>query len=365
MKILLDVSAHGFGHLSQVCSLLRALMGRVEDLQVTFRTALPAERIAEHYPFPFEHVEQAVDIGMVMADSIKVLVAESLEAYQLFHRDWDHRVEQQVAELQRLAPDVLISNVAYLGLAAAGRAEIPAYAFCSLNWADILAGYLQQAAIDTDESRQILQQIHDAYNAARCFIRPEPAMPMLNMHRRHPVGPVGRRGKDHSRALREQLGLSAEVKLGLLSMGGIATELPVAQWPVRNSIHWLVHGWHAAAPQLTPVSELGYSFIDLLASVDLVVCKPGYGTFVEASLAGKPVLYLPRGDWPEEPYLIEWLNRHGRASALTPAEFASGEFEEDWRRLLAMPLPPVPGDTGAEEAADIILGDLLEGDAPT
>ena len=41
------------------------------------------------------------------------------------------------------------------------------------------------------------------------------------------------------------------------------------------------------------------NFADLLASSDALLCKPGYGSFVEAASCGVPVLYVARPDWPE------------------------------------------------------------------
>ena len=59
------------------------------------------------------------------------------------------------------------------------------------------------------------------------------------------------------------------------------------------------------------MEKLGIEFGDMLASCDAVLTKPGYGTFVEAACAGVPVLYVARKDWPEEPYLVNWLKRNG------------------------------------------------------
>ncbi len=51
------------------------------------------------------------------------------------------------------------------------------------------------------------------------------------------------------------------------------------------------------------IAELRLSVMDVLGSRDAILGKPGYGTFAEAACNGKPVLYVSRGDWPEEPAL--------------------------------------------------------------
>jgi small subunit ribosomal protein S21 len=73
---------------------------------------------------------------------------------------------------------------------------------------------------------------------------------------------------------------------------------------------------------LTPPSRVS----DLLASVDAVITKPGYGTFVEAACAGTPILYLERDDWPETPHFAAWLAQHARAAALGREATAGGQI---------------------------------------
>ncbi len=63
---------------------------------------------------------------------------------------------------------------------------------------------------------------------------------------------------------------------------------------------------------------------ELLASADLVITKPGYGTFVEAACHGVPVLYLERPDWPEAPALCDWLEAQGAGERLSSGAQAMG-----------------------------------------
>lgn len=351
MHIIADISSHGLGHLSQSCRVLEALHERTDGLQVTFRTMLPDHRIREQYSHPFEKIERVIDVGMVMADAVTVLPEESIEAYRQFHLDWERRVKEESLLLQSLNGDLLFSNIGYLGLAAAAQAGIPSYAFCSLNWAEILEGYCgAKGSVGV-----ILEQIRDSYNRANLFIRPTPYMSMKALAHCRDVGPVGRRGVDRSGELRKQIGVEAGVRIGLVSMGGIATELPVYGWPLQRDIHWIVQGVDRAAEGVTPMGSTGLSFIDLLASVYLMLIKPGYGMIVEAAIAGTPILYLPRGDWPEESALLNWFSLHGRAAAITVEEYRSGHLSVAISRLLSMAESPRPVATGADEAAEMIL----------
>jgi hypothetical protein len=77
-----------------------------------------------------------------------VPILKSAFAYWCQHSDWEERVSVAAATLASLKPSLLLSNIPYLSLAAARRAEVPSVAFSSLNWADIFnpcCGHLPEA----------------------------------------------------------------------------------------------------------------------------------------------------------------------------------------------------------------------------
>jgi UDP-N-acetylglucosamine:LPS N-acetylglucosamine transferase len=99
-------------------------------------------------------------------------------------------------------------------------------------------------------------------------------------------------------------------------------------------------------------------FTELLATVDVVLTKAGYSTFVEAACHGRPVLYVPRGNWAEEIYLIEWLHHNTRAQAIERNRLLHGNFMEEMESLLAQPAPPLAAPTGISHAVDLLAAAL-------
>jgi hypothetical protein len=102
------------------------------------------------------------------------------------------------------------------------------------------------------------------------------------------------------------------------------------------------------------------SFIDALASCDVLVAKPGYGSFVEAAHHGLPVLYVERRNWPESDDIISWMRDHGVCARLEPALLNSGRILKPIRELLARPRRKCELPLGVDEAA-AFLADCLEG----
>ena len=99
---------------------------------------------------------------------------------------------------------------------------------------------------------------------------------------------------------------------------------------------------------------LGLPYVDALWSCDALICKPGYGSFVETACAGVPVLYLERPDWPEAPYLVDWLETTGRCALLTQDRWLKGDFLASLVQLWQERAPSLAAPIGVEEAVEIL-----------
>lgn len=349
--LLVDLSAHGFGHVAQVAPVVNELRRRIPSLRLTLRGAFSNARLQTRIAAPFEFIAQHTDIGMHMASAVDVLIEESHETYRHYHQDWGQKIADEAKVLKRLAPDLVLSNIPYLTLAAAARVGIPAVAMSSLNWADVYQHYCARLR----GSAHIGGQILDAYQQGEVFIQLEPALPMLDIARRQRIGPVATLGTNYRAKLAQILGLDADERLVLIAFGGVATRLPLEQWPPFPKVRWLVPGgWALKRADVVAFDALQMAFMDILASADAVITKPGYGTFVEAACNGVPVLFVRRNDWPEEPYLRHWLGTHALADEIDRAQLLSGQFQDALEALLAGPRhAPVP-PTGVTQAAAIL-----------
>lgn len=352
MHLLVDISAHGLGHLAQTAPVLNALRPLAPTLRLTVRSALPRERLERRIAVDFEHVEEARDFGFVMHNAVDIDLAASAQRYREFHANWPQRVAAEADWLRRHGVDAALSNVAYLPLAAAAEAGIAAAGLSSLNWADLFSHYFAAEPWAAEIHTQILA----AYNAARTFLRVTPGLPMANLQRRHEIAPiasVGRRDRLRASCL---LGLNESERWLLLAMGGMEFRLPLEDWPQVPGVNWLVPGeWKVSRDDVRSFDVAGLDFTDLLASVDAVVTKPGYGTFVEAACSGIPILYLERDDWLETPHFAAWLATHARAEALARDRMLRGDFIDLLHGLWNTAAAPLPLAGGADEAARCLV----------
>jgi len=342
--LVVTISGHGYGHVAQTAPILNQLHQLVPELRLTVRSAVSPAHLRSRIHVPFAHLPSNGDIGMMMSSALDVLVEESRVAYRAFHRDWDKRVADEAHLLRGLDADMLFSNVAYLPLAGAQRVGIPNAALCSLNWADIYRHYCGED--------DIAALIAGCYAGADAFLRATPGMAMADLPNLVPVAPVAAVGKNRRTELDHHLKLSKDEKLALVSLGGIASRLPIERWPRIPGVRWLVQeSWHIEHPNAVILETLPMSFSDLLASCDVLVCKPGYGSFVEAASGGVPVLYVNRPDWPEAPALVEWLQQNGLCREVARDTLEQGKIadvlEEIWNA--PKPVPVIP--EGAQQVA--------------
>lgn len=349
MHLLADISSHGFGHLAIAAPVLDALAQRLPGLRLTVRSGLPAWKLRQRIRTPFQHIPAATDFGYVMIDALSIDADATAAAYGRAHACWDQTVEDEARILRGLSPQYVLTDVSYLPLAGAARAGIPAASLCSLNWADLFAHFFGSEPWAAPIHAQMLS----AYRSARAFLRTTPGMPMADLERVVPVGPIARLGKRHD------LGLGEGTRAVLVAMGGIDHRVPVENWPRHPSLRWLVpDAWGVRHPDALPFESFGHSFTDLLCSVDAVVTKPGYGTFAEAACNGVPVLYQRRADWPEQECLIDWLEKEGRCQELAASALEAGRLSAALAALWARPAKPAVVPGGADEAADFLAGEI-------
>ena len=177
---------------------------------------------------------------------------------------------------------------------------------------------------------------------------------------------VARHATYDRRVARERLGLPQDLPLVLSSFGGYGVRefdpakldclgaygvVVTTRSPVRSS----------EAPGLVPVQEqrmygLGLRYEDLVAAVDVVATKPGYGIISECVANGTAILYTSRGHFVEYDVLVAEMPRYVRSQFIRMEDLLAGRWRAALDDLLAAPSPPERARTdGAEVAARMIL----------
>jgi hypothetical protein len=349
-----SISAHGFGHAAQVVPVLNELGPLVPGLKVILRTEVPARFFEERLTIPWALSPARQDIGCVQRGPLQVDVEATWAAYRGFHADWDARVSVESEAIQAAAPDLVLANISHLAIESGSRAHVPTVGLCTLSWDGVLEPLHDPGRSDQIE---IIRKIRQAYRLAEVMIRPAPALAMSAFQKVRDVGPIVRLVPPEAARLREAVGAGAHEQVALVAFGGIDIEtLPFDRLIGLTGYRFVVsgtvpNGWtRGCAAMAIPLP-----FAVVMASADVVMSKPGYNTTTEVVAHGKPLVYVRRANFADEPALIEYLGRYGRAVELSLADFSSGNWEKALDAVLRRaPRHKAPAPTGAAEAAAIL-----------
>ncbi len=355
-RLLVAISAHGYGHAAQTSALINPLVERHPNIDLILYTALPRAYLNTRFKVPFKHIAVNCDLGMLMDSAIDVKGEASGQAYAEYHAHWDLHVEHAMQELESLSPDLIFANIPYTILAAAARLNIPAIACSSLNWADVYQHYCYHRAEAPEIHRVILQ----AYSNASIFLRLTPGMSMAELANVKPIGPVAHLGCNRREEINARFGIDPTHRLVLIGMGGLELDLSFETWPRLDGVIWLIPAsWGIQRADSLISEQIDLRFIDQLASSDVLITKPGYGSYTEAACNDTAVLYLRRPDWPEEPFLDQWLKHNARCRSICKEALMAGNIGDDISRLLALPPPPQrPHPSGINEVMQTLLSYL-------
>ena len=359
--VVFAISGHGFGHASRQTEIMRALHRRRPDVAIGVRTSAPRwlfERALD-FPFSFEAVE--VDTGVVQVDSLEVDVGASIARAARFYRTIDERIDAEADALTAGRADLVVGDVPPLACAAAARAGVPAVAVGNFTWDWIYAGYPETAKLSPD----LVRTLRNAYSAATAAWR-------LPLHGGFgafetivDVPLVARRSSREPGDVRRQLGLPRDRTLALFAFGryGIGN-VDWSQVARANGCHVVfTTGPHAPrgpdGDTFTTLDEgamagRGIAFEDLVAGVDVVVTKPGYGMIAECAANDTAMLYTSRGRFPEYDVLVAGLPALARGAFIGHADLFAGRWRPHLDRLLAQRRPDPPAANGAQVVADAL-----------
>ncbi len=349
-----SISGHGYGHAAQVVPVLNALSKLVPGVKALLRTSVPAGFFEPRLAIPWELSPAQQDVGCIQNGPLSIDIAATWEAHRALHADWDNRIHAEAALIRQARPALVLSDISHLGIAAGAAAGIPTIGLCSLSWDLVLDPFVDPAEPD---HAVILQEIRDAYAQADCFLRVAPGLEVTAFRNRRDVGPIAEPTAPQTAKLRQAIGAGPSETVILVGFGGIALQAPpFKQMEAMHGFRFLFDGpVPDGLSRVSSLSTAGLPFKQVLASVDLILTKPGYGTTVESVALGIPVVYVRRYNFADEPPLVKYLHRHGRGAELSREAFEQGQWDPAIRQALAQsPVEPPPPLSGAQDAADLL-----------
>lgn len=355
------ISGHGYGHAAQVVPVLNALGVLIPGTTAILRTTVPAAFFQDRLAIQWELSPAQQDIGCVQDGPLKIDIGKTWAAHQHFHETREARLTNEVAAMQAASPALVIADTPYLAIEAGSRARILTVALASLTWDLVLKEFCHAS---DHAHQQLIQRVRESYAKADRALRITPAPKIDVFSNMIDIAPIASPNFPERDRLASALALAHDERTVLVGFGGIPlTSLPLEQMEQLHPYRFLIDGpIPAGYSRIHSIETLPLSFKTLLASVDVIMTKPGYSTIVEAVALQQPVVYVRRYNFADEPPLVDYLHRYGRGVELSMDDFAQGRWNTTLRRACELSTPSVaaPPSTGAVEAAAILAPYLLD-----
>jgi hypothetical protein len=325
VHIIYYITSHGFGHGVRACAVANCFS---PDVKLTFRTSLPLQFFREEMQREFTYLKGEFDCGCVQSDGVTVDIEKTVDTYSSISAQNEKILECEVSLCKETGVDAVVSDITPFAFDVAQKLGVPSFAVTNFTWYDIYKEYVEFRP----DFEPVLRKIKNQYHSADLLLALEPPCPMDYFRKKMNVPVVGRRGVNRRTALNEKLGIDENKKIGLIYVGNFGMD--TAEWKKIE----LLTEWEFIGVQNIPGNPANYSFIDksefryqdLTASVDVMICKIGYGAVSECFINGTPMLYLQRDHFAEYPYLEDAVKKWGFGYKISTSDF----YEINWEQAL-------------------------------
>ncbi len=354
-KIAYYITAHGYGHGARSCDILNALHSAAPNVPIIAKTDLPIDFMRSRIPESIELRSGAFDVGLIQKDSIQVDMDASLKSLeQLYGREIE-LIRQECKFMRRENIGVVVADVPAIPLAAAQQVGIPNIATSNFGWDWIYEEFVQR----NPGWQYLVDKFRAVYRKTDLLLRQPFAEPMAAFPRQIDLPLLAKPGTNRRDAIVEHTGANPGKPWVLLSFTSLDLQPPALdqlatltgyefftveplEWP-KSTVHC--------------ISRSSVCFADVMASVDIVVTKPGFGIISECVANEKPIIYSDRTNFREYFILVECIEKYCRHAFIPNAELYAGNLG---RALAEIESSPEPAERIAGGGAELAASEILK-----
>lgn len=359
MTVVFYISGHGFGHASRQVEVMHALQARVPSASIVIRSAVDPHLLSRTLNVPYDLHPGACDVGIVQRSSVEHDHEATARAAVEFYSSWDERIAAELRRLAGLDVALIVADIPPIAFEVATALGVPSVAIANFTWDWI---YADEPALK--DQTWLIERIAAAYRHATVALE----LPFSGGFEVFPARqrlPLIARQPTRARAeTRSALGIPATRPAALLSFGGYGmpaldlNRVDAAPGWTLVTTDRVTPGGPALGAHVVRIDErafrsTGFRYEDLVAAVDAVITKPGYGIIAECITAGTAMLYTSRGHFREYDVLVGSLPRYVRSRFISQADLFAGRWRDALDALMAQPAPAETMATdGASHAAE-------------
>ena len=297
-------------------------------------------------------------MGMTQIDSIRVDVPSTLERVRAIYSQRKERVAREAAKLENLGVGLVVVDIPALPIEAAAVMGIPRLAVGNFAWDWIYAEFISQ----DPGWREIVDILHEEYAKTDLLLRLPFCETMQAFPHIEDIPLVASPGISRRNVIARLARSDPGKKWILLSFTTLDwTDEALAKIEqIREYEFFAVHplGWHGRNIHALPRGPI--IFADILASMDAVISKPGFGILSDCIANRKPLIYADRSDFREYPILVDAIRKYIKHVHIPTVELYRGNLRESLACIWDSPEPEGELSLGGDRIAAHRIAQRLE-----
>lgn len=359
IKLAYFISPHGYGHAARAAAVMAALTTRAE-VQFEIFTKVPPWFFDYSLPGGFGYHEVLTDIGLVQQNSLVADLDETARHLDAFLPFDARLVDSLATQVTHLGCQMLLCDIAPLGIAVAHRAGVRSMLVENFTWDWIYGAY----EADHPRIAEHVATLDNWFRQADYHIQTEPCHPRVPADL--VVPPVSRQLQTAPESIRARLDVPVDAPFIMLTMGGTAWRYTflegVARWPDVYFVVPVLDEQLTGEPmpanlRLLPHNS-GIFHPDLVNASDALIGKVGYSTLAEVYQAGVAFGYVIRPNFRESAVLSHYVAHQMQGLPIQPTAFEEGQWLDLVPQLLALPRHQESRPNGADSIAAFTLAQL-------
>lgn len=349
------ITPHGFGHAVRSLEIIRHLLMAEPGLDIHIVSDLPDFLIVQNVGRPLPVRRRRLDVGLVQKDSLRFDLAASLNALERLREREEELLAEEVEFFRSVGVRGVVSDIAFLPLLAAARMGLPSVGVSNFTWDWIYMSYLPE----DERWRQVIEWIQDAYRCCGLFLQ-------LPMHGDCSACPliedvplVARKAVRSSEDTRKILQHPQESKAYLISFAELelSPEAISCLESIPKAVFYFKKPLRFNLANGRCLDSFYLLYQDVVAAMDAVITKPGYGIVSDCIANATPVAFTDRGPFPESPILVREVQRHLPSVSIPRSAFYKGEWQNALNELSRLSGKRIDVRT---DGAGVCAGRILE-----
>ena len=347
------ISPHGFGHAARAAAVMEALYKIEASIRFEIFTKVPALFFEDSLEAPHIYHSVLTDIGLAQKTSLNVDLDETLRNLDRFYPLKPSRINRMAQQLKALNCDLIICDIAPMGLGVARKAGIPSVLVENFTWDWIYRGYANL----NKKTQNHVDYLGRIFDSADRRIQTEP---VCSYHDADLLTrPVSRKIRRPAESYRRQFGIPLDKRVVLITMGGITEQFSFLDaLKSQNDVYFIIIGGFQTVELCDNLILLPHPtqlyHPDLVNASDAVIGKVGYGTLAEVYWAGVPFGYISRPNFRESEKLARFIESEMPGLPILESDFYNGGWIPLLPKLLDLPRVHRRGPNGAYQAAQYI-----------